>query len=47
MILSIKMYTVCGTVSNPDEFIVPQEVVVFSQHMGAKYPLNTEAEPVD
>ena len=35
------------TVSNPDEFIIPQEVVVFGQHMGAKYPLHKEAERVD
>jgi len=35
------------TVSNPDEFIFPHEVIVFSQHMGAKHPLPKQAEPVD
>jgi hypothetical protein len=35
------------TVLNPDEFIFPHEVVVFSQPMGAKHPLPKEAEPVD
>jgi hypothetical protein len=35
------------TVSNPDEFIFPHEVIVFSQTMGAKHPLPKEAEPVE
>jgi hypothetical protein len=35
------------TVSNPDEFIFPHAVIVFSQPMGAKHPLPKEAEPVE
>jgi hypothetical protein len=37
------------TVSNPDEFIFPHEVIVFSQPKGAKHPLALpkEAEPVE
>jgi len=46
MILSIKMSSL-WTVSYPDEFIFPHEVIVFSQHIGAKHPLPKEAEPVD
>jgi len=47
MILFIKMSTInLWTVSNPDEFIFPHEVIVFSQPMGAKHPLPKEAEPV-
>ena len=48
MILSIKMSTInLWTVSNPDEFIFPHAVIVFSQPMGAKRPLPKEAEPVE
>ena len=46
MILFIKMSSL-WTVSNPNEFIFPHEVIVFSQHMGTKHPLTKEAEPVD
>jgi hypothetical protein len=35
------------TVSNPDEFIFPHEVIVFSQPMGAKHPLPKDAESVE
>jgi hypothetical protein len=35
------------TVSNPEEFIFPHAVIVFSQPMGAKHPLPKEAEPVE
>jgi hypothetical protein len=46
MILFIKMSSL-WTVSNPNEFIFPHEVIVFSQHMGTKHPLTKEDEPVD